>query len=331
LSITPLILGSGRAGHAIAKSLAILNVLRPELDIQAPVWLERGAALDAERAKHDNAVLCISNPHALHARSIIEGDLARFNAILCEKPAGVNMEDLQALRAVTIPTAVLHVIRQTWGIQTLKQMLVEGQVGELIAIEGRYWQASAAERALQKSASASPKGWKNDAGLSGEFDTYLDLATHWVDAATFLVGQQPKHIFGWRSFTNSEAPHRDTHIQLNIAYPAVRGFGSISKTFHGATNQFEISVIGSKMSATWEYLKPDEILIGEGRDRRIVTRKTNDFGSQHPAFHALGWLEGYIDIAARLFDNVYQAQEHSYPTLASSLDVLEAMLAVQWQ
>lgn len=331
MAITPLILGSGRAGHAIAKSLAILDGLRPELEIQAPVWLERGVALDVERARHENAVLCISNPHALHAKSILEADQAGFNAILCEKPAGVSMDDCRALRTVTTPTAILHVIRQTWGIQTLKQMLVEGQFGELISIEGRYWQASAAERALQKSASASPKGWKNDIALSGEFDTYLDLATHWVDAATFLTGQRPERILGWRSFANAEAPHRDTHVQLNIVYPAVRGFGSISKTLHGATNQFEISVIGSKMSATWEYLKPDEILIGEGRDRRIVTRKSNDFGSQHPAFHALGWLEGYIDIAARLFDEVYLGKGSSYPTLASSLDMLEAMLAVQWQ
>jgi predicted dehydrogenase len=331
LTITPLILGSGRAGHAIAKSLSILNVIRPELNIQAPVWLERGTVLRAERARYENAVLCISNPHALHAKSIIEGDQAGFNAILCEKPAGVNRDDVLALRTVTTPTAILHVIRQTWGIQTLKQMLVEGQFGELISIEGRYWQASAAERALQKSASVSPKGWKNVATLSGEFDTYLDLATHWVDAATFLAGQQPERILGWRSFANSEAPHRDTHVQLAIAYPAVRGFGSISKTFHGATNQFDINVIGSKMSATWEYLKPDEIVIGEGRDRRIMTRKNNDFGSQHPAFHALGWLEGYIDIAAKLIDQVHQGQGQSYPTLTSSLDVLEAMLAVQWQ
>lgn len=39
-----------------------------------PVWLDRGASLADERKKYQNAVLCISNPHGLHAEAILVED-----------------------------------------------------------------------------------------------------------------------------------------------------------------------------------------------------------------------------------------------------------------
>ncbi len=144
MSITPLILGTGRAGHAIAKSLACLKVMYPELHLEMPVWLERTSSLMNERKKFEQPLLCIANPHGLHAGAILEADRAGYPAILCEKPACVNLKELELLKGITSPTAILHVYRQTWGIQMLKHMIQEGVFGEIITIEGRYWQASTA-------------------------------------------------------------------------------------------------------------------------------------------------------------------------------------------
>jgi predicted dehydrogenase len=330
MTITPLILGNGRSGQAIAKSLACLNLIRPEMKIAMPLWLPRGASLAAERKKYEHVVLCIANPHGLHAAAILESDRAGYDAILCEKPACVSLGEVQQLRQVKTPTAILHVYRQMWGIQTIKRMLDDGKFGELISIEGRYWQASSAVRALQHGSTLSPKGWKDDPKLAGEYDTYLDVGTHWVDAASFLIGHSPNRIRGWRSYINAEASHRDSHVQISIDYPNGRAFASISKTYHGATNHFEINVIGSKMSATWEFMNPDEIVIGEGRDRRVLTRKDSLLGSQQPPHHGMGWLEGYIEIALGLFLNVFQNQKQEYQSLVRNLDTLEAMLRAEW-
>ncbi|HSE41589.1 MAG TPA: hypothetical protein VLH08_12580, partial [Acidobacteriota bacterium] len=111
--MTPIILGSGRSGLAMAKSFAIVKILHPELNLKDAVLLKRGSSISEERKKHDRAILCIATPHALHASAILEGDRSRFDAILCEKPACVNMDQLQSLRQVKTPTAILHVYRQT--------------------------------------------------------------------------------------------------------------------------------------------------------------------------------------------------------------------------
>jgi predicted dehydrogenase len=326
--ITPLILGHGRAGEAIAKSLACVNLVSPELKIAPPVWLARGADLARERKKFDSAILCIANPHGLHADAILEADAAKFDGILCEKPACVNLEQVKKLRAVKTPTGIFHGYRQMWGPQKIKTMLAAGDVGELISIESRYWQSSTAERAL---ANEMSKGWKDQIALAGEYDVFLDLATHWADLMSFLVGAPPSRVQGWRSFVNAVSPHRDSHDQLTLNFPkGERALGSISKTVHGATNRLEIDILGSKKSLHWEFLKADEIIIGEGRTQTTITRADSLLGSRQSPFHGLGWLEGYVEISHQLFAQVYQSKKGNYPTLAENLDLLERLLQIHW-
>lgn len=329
MKITPLILGRGRAGEAIAKSLLNLSVLYPEFEIQTPIGLERGADLAVEHKKYAHPLLCISNPHGLHADSILAGAKAGFEAMICEKPACVNLEQLQKLREVKSAVAVLHVYRAMWGLQHLKQMIDDGGFGQIITIEGRYWQPSTAERALTESGISS--SWKNDTRLGGESDTFLDIATHWVDAVSFLYGSLPLSIEGWKTNLNSETAHRDSHVQLVLQFKdGGRGFGSISKTVHGSSNHFEVNVLGTKKSATWEFLKPDQLAVGIGRDLHIITRKTSDLGSKQAPFHGLGWLEGYMEIGHQLMREVYQGKTAVYPRLKDNLDLLEVMLKTNW-
>jgi predicted dehydrogenase len=327
--MTPLILGTGRAGLAIAKSFAIVNILHPELNLQDAVWLKRGSTISEERKKYDRAILCIATPHALHASAILEGDRSKFDGILCEKPACVNSEQLQNLKQVKIPTAILHVYRQTWGLQTLKKLIDSKEIGDLITIEGRYWHPSLAERSLL-SADKLFQTWKDDISLSGEYDTYLDLGIHWLDSVCYLVGSYTPVIQGWRSYINAASSHRDSHVQVSLNFENQhRAFGSISKTVHGSANHFELNVIGSKKYAKWEFLSADEILIGEGRNISILRRHNRELGSKQDPHHATGWLEGYIEIAYQLTQSI-QKQSENYPTLKQNLQVLDAMFKTDW-
>jgi predicted dehydrogenase len=326
--ITPLILGSGRSGKAIAKSFASLNILHPKLELASPIFLDRNASLAEERNKYERAILAIANPHALHAPAIIEADRAGFDAIVCEKPACVNIEQFQRLLNIKTPTAILHAYRQMWGPQLIKEMIEHREFGELITIEGRYWHASAADAAV----SSTPKAnWKNDVSLSGESDTYLDLGTHLLDAFCFLHGSFEPQILGWRSHINASSPHRDTHIQVEMNWAEQkRAFGSISKTVHGSPNHFEINVIGSKKYAKWEFLLADEIHFGSGKNRSIVTRRDHSSGSQQDPYHATGWLEGYIEIARRLIHHAFHNESANYPTLHQNLQMLQAIFNTNW-
>ena len=321
MQITPFILGSGKAANAIMESLAVIPIAKPDTSILPVQRLKRGEPIEHKGAV--NPVLFIANPHALHAESILEGEKAGFALIVCEKPAAVSLRQIEQLRNVKVPVAVCHGYRQMWGPQTLKEMIDADEFGELISIEGRYWQSSTADQAMT---GATTQGWKNDPELSGPSDALIDIGSHWVDTAVFLVGEPPDDVALWLSYVNSAAPHRDSHAHLQMTFPdGTRALSSISKTVHGAPNHFEVNVIGSRKYACWKFLEPDQIEVGSGSERSFRVRNRMDIGAGHWRHHGMGWLEGYIEIIYQAIRNL-DGEALNYPTLSQSLGVMSLLL-----
>ena len=321
MQITPFILGSGKAANAIMESLAVIPIAKQDTSILPVQRLKRGEPIEHQGAV--NPVLFIANPHALHAKAILEGEKAGFALIVCEKPAAVSLRQIEQLRNVRVPVAVCHGYRQMWGPQTLKEMIDADEFGEIISIEGRYWQSSTADQAMT---GAAAQGWKNDPELSGPSDALIDIGSHWVDTALFLVGEPPDDVSLWLSYVNSAAPHRDSHAHLQMTFPdGTRALSSISKTVHGAPNHFEVNVIGSRKYACWKFLEPDQIEVGIGSERSFMVRNRLDIGAGHWRHHGMGWLEGYIEIIYQAIRNL-DGEALNYPTLSQSLGVMSLLL-----
>ncbi len=328
-TIHPFILGSGRTGQVIARSLDILNQLHTDqFQIRIPVFIPRGKSFGDMAKGLENSALFIANPPGLHEQAIVQAEKAGFSAVFCEKPVCTDIEQIASLKKVKKNVPVFHVYRQQWGPQTIKEMILAGELGEIISIEGKIWQPSMAHRALEPS--ARPQDWKTDPKLNGNFGVILDLGVHWADLVSFLVGQTPTRAKGWHSKINNEPPYHDTHLHLDLEFPSsIKTFASISKVVHGATNDLEVSILGSKKAATWKFLNPDEIIVGKGRDRNIMVRKENRWGSRQPPFHGLGWIEGYIEIIRQGLFELVGLPITSYPNLKESLLITEKLLSSQ--
>ncbi len=327
--LSPVILGHGRAGEAIARSFSVVSQLHPELNLEAPQFLERGTEFSQlvrdSGGKDRHLILALAQPHALRSRSLIAANEAGIKMIFSEKPLCTDLKDKETLLKISSKVAVFHGYRQMWAIQKMKTLLDAGELGEIISIEGKYWQSSAAQKALD-GPSLLPD-WKNDISLAGPSDVLLDLGTHWADLMIFLMGDAPIRTKSWLSYTNAEASHRDTHIYLIQEFSKNRkALGSVSKTVHGAKNDLEIFVIGSKRSFSWNFLNPDQIIIGRGREISTLTRTKEVYGTGQSAFHALGWLEGYIEIVKQGLFDFTGRPTLGYPNLQSSLQVCESLL-----
>jgi predicted dehydrogenase len=324
----PIIVGSGSSGKAIAKSLAIIKILHPDFECHEPLFLRREQnILEVKMSKSDFNILFIANPHGLHADLILKGETACFDMIFCEKPACVSMAEVEKLRSVKTPVFLFHSYRQTWAIQKLRALVESKVFGRLISIEGRYWQSSAAQRALLTEKS---NNWKNDVKLSGPHDVLLDLCSHWSDLVFFLAGKKAKNASGFISYANSEYAHRDTHVHLNFEFEdGLRSVGSISKTVHGATNHLEVYIIGTHSSASWNFSSPDEIKFSQGSKTEILRRDSNLMGSQQSPFHGVGWLEGYVEIIRQGFLKLQGKEFVCPPTLGEGLDYLEKLLSIE--
>lgn len=322
MQITPFILGSGRAASAILESLGVIPIAKPDVTVLPSKRLKRGEPFNVEDAV--NPVLFIANPHALHATSILQGERAGFGLIVCEKPAAISAGQIESLRQVKTPVAVCHVYRQMWGMQTLKEMIDAGEFGEIVSIEGRYWQSSTANNAL---VGDKVQSWKNDSDLSGPADALIDIGSHWADAALFLSGETPDNTSLWLSYANAAAPHRDSHVHLQMTFPSgIRALASISKTVHGSPNHFEVNVIGTRKYACWKFLEQDQIEIGAGTQRSYIARSRTDIGSGHWPYHGMGWIEGYIEIVYQAVKGLEDGSSN-YPTLLQNLQLMSLLLA----
>jgi predicted dehydrogenase len=329
MRINPIIVGRGMAGQALGRAVGIVGTLEEDLEILPATFATRGTPLK-EYIKGDAVVnlLCIANPHGLHVATLAEGVSAGFQAALVEKPVAVTREDLERIRAIEVPVGVCHGYRMMWGPQTMKAICARGDIGELFAIEGRYVQSSSAQAALSPQNSARHT-WKNTPALSGPSDALFDLGSHWADLAVFLAGALPDSAQAKRFFVNSSAAHRDSHVHLDLQFSSgVAARSTISKTFHGMANTLEVSLLGSKGALTWHFLNPDEIIVGQGGGYSVLRRTDSEFGSCQRPFHALGWLEGYIEIARQTIKAAIGRPAKPVPSLKEQAGLFEVLFAL---
>jgi predicted dehydrogenase len=317
------------AGQALERAVGIVGTLEDDLEILPATFATRGTALKAY-IKADAALnlLCIANPHGLHVATLIEGVTAGYQAALVEKPVAVSREDVEKIRSIKIPVGVCHGYRMMWGPQTMKSICARGDIGELFAIEGRYVQSSSAQAALSAHSSARHT-WKNTPTLSGPSDALFDLGSHWADLAVFLAGESPNSAQAKRFFVNSSAAHRDSHVHLDLQFASgVVARSTISKTFHGMANTLEVSLLGSKGALTWHFLNPDEIMVGQGGSYSVLRRTDSEFGSCQRPFHALGWLEGYIEIARQTVRAAIGRPASPVPSLNEQAGLFEVLFGL---
>ncbi len=311
--IRPLILGRGKAGQALRQALGMY----PD-EVAPAVWLEREAPLpppvDAARD-----LLVIANPHALHAPRLLEAAELGYRYAICEKPAAVDLAQLEQLEGLPVETWICHGYRLMWGPRELRRSWQASRFGSIIAIEGRYWQASATREEAESS-------WKDDPALAGGHDVLLDLASHWVDLVVFIAGRLPASTRVRRWYVNAASAHRDTHVHVAMDFGEFASFGSVSKTVHGAGNHLELAVLGEHATARWRFSDPDIVVWGTRGVRSTQTRVAAEPPYRPPPFHGLGWMEGYARLAREVIGSMEGSPTTDAPTLAQHLAVLRCLL-----
>ena len=141
-------------------------------------------------------LLLIGNPHGLHAQTLLEGIEAGFENIIVDKPVCVVATIFQTKKCEA-RRGRMSWLSPTMGPQTIKKMIDAGEFGEIISVEGRYWQSSSAQWATEKSpTSLFGKRLENDPKLHGPYDALVDLGAHYTDMMFFFAGSEPEKIFG---------------------------------------------------------------------------------------------------------------------------------------
>ncbi len=289
----------------------------------------------------------VCTPNNLHYPISMEA-LNAGKAVLCEKPLTMNVAEAQKLvdlaKKTGLANCVNHNLRYYPVLQHLRQVIANGELGEILVVQGTYSQ----DWLLYD----TDYNWRVEAKEGGKLRCMGDIGSHWMDMIQHLTGQKitavcaeletfhktrkkPKKAV--EAFANKMAT-ADDYDQIKIDtddYGAVmlhmgkrtRGAFTVSQVSAGCKNRFQVEIFGTKSGAIWNQERPDELWFGErGALNRILLKDPSIMDPKARGFADLpgGHSEGYDDAHKQVYKRFYRRVADpkaaiDYPTFAEGL------------
>ncbi len=274
-------------------------------------------------------VVHIAAPNRFHAQMA----LAAINAgkhCVCEKPLAMNTRETaeivrRAKKAVRV-FAVNYNIRFYPAILQLRKMVARGDLGEIIHVNGSYFQDW-----LFKD---TDYNWRLLPAEGGRLRAVADIGTHWMDAVSFILGVPIASVWAqlgtWHKIRKRPLGEVETFARSGkdmqfVSYPVrtedfanlllrfrngTAGNLAVSQVAAGRKNCIRFEIYGSKKSAWWCSEEPEMLHFGN-RDtaNEVGIRATPGFGSDAARFidYPPGHVEGFPDTFKMCFRAVYRA------------------------
>jgi predicted dehydrogenase len=289
----------------------------------------------------------ICTPNAQHFPMAKEA-LHAGKHVLCEKPLAVSVAEAQELAALAaqkeLRNCVCHNLRYYPMVQQMRQMRIDGDLGEILVVQGTYSQ----DWLLY----STDWNWRVDSKAGGPSRCMADIGSHWFDMAEHLTGlrvsalcadlntvhktrQQPKGSI--ETFANkmlSTADVIETPIDTEDFGAVVfrmgeraRGAMTASQVSAGRKNRLSIEIYGTQSGVAWDQERPDELWIGHRNSANCIIIK--DPSLLKPAARTFadlpgGHSEGYDDTFKQVFRRFYASiadpeASQDYPHFADGL------------
>lgn len=352
------IIGSGYM--AKLHSLALRNVgalLHPELP---PVEMVRMADLSEEAARHgadrwgwrestadptrvtqadDIDLVIIITPNDSHATYALDA-FAHGKHVFCEKPLASSVADAERMAAAAKQSGKVNLVNfcyRTWpGVGLAKQLIAEGQLGELLHFDGHYFQDYAADPAL-------PFSWRFDKAVAGG-GAFGDIGSHISDIACALMGPVRRVAARSRRLYETRPAQGGTPVDVDDFTVSLMEFdsgalGSVHASWAATGHKSDLgfTVIGTKGSVKFTWERSNELHFFSANDpqatggfRRIM------LGGIHPEAapfwyaqgQGLGYGEAFVITARRAIEAVLCGEATTSPNFSEALHIVHVVDAV---
>lgn len=351
------LIGTGFMGKAHALAFAAAASVfdldrRPHLAVLADADGER-AARCAERWGFEQAtgdwreliadpgveVVAITTPNHLHAEMAVAA-LEAGKAVYCEKPMAAGLADARRMaeRGRGRPTLLGYNYLRGPAVGLMKDMIAAGELGEIVAFEGRFVEDYMADP-------ATPHSWRCVRALAGS-GALGDVGSHLIGFALHLVGEvqsvagevstviatRPASGGGQARVENDD----QVHAVLRFAGGA-RGVLDVSRIAWGHKNHLAVEVTGTRGTLAFDQERLNELrLYRAGPARRTDGFATILAGPEHPPYGAFspapGHQLGYGDLKTAEVAHLLRGldgREPLYPDFAAGLAIERVAAAIE--
>jgi predicted dehydrogenase len=294
--------------------------------------------LDRESGKLDAIVVLTPTPD--HTEPVLQA-LERGFAVICEKALATSIDDaLRITRAVEASGGFLAVTYNYTGypmVRELRRLMQEGRLGRITQVHVEMPQEGFA-RFGPDGKPASPQAWRLRDGLIPTIS--LDLGVHLHNLVQFLTGERPLEVVATHG-SHGHFPDVVDNVTCMARYSGgMDGSFWFSKSAIGHRNGLRLRVYGSKGSAEWFQMAPEDLHLHDVHGQlNVIDRASVDarlsaearytrFKAGHPA--------GFIEAFANLYDDIAHslaAHRAGQPSASEFVfgapDALDGLLALE--
>ena len=261
-------------------------------------------------------VVHITSPNKVHVEQALAA-LAAGKHVVCEKPLGMDTAETarvvkQAAKAKTV-LAVNYNCRFFPAVLQMRAAVQRGDLGRIIHVNGHFFQ----DWLLKE----TDYNWRLLASEGGKLRAVGDIGTHWIDAASFILGARVDSVFATletfhkrrkrprgevatfakidpRTMVSYNVDTEDFASVLLRYDNGVHANVAISQVAAGRKCSLALGIYGTAGSMRWDLEQPNEILVGR-RDEpnQILQRGTAGFQEDvaHFTDYPGGHPEGFPD------------------------------------
>jgi predicted dehydrogenase len=298
----------------------------------------------------------VCTPNALHA-PVTKAALKAGKHVLCEKPLAMSAREaaemLELAESRNLLHATNHNLRYYPCVQQARQMIANGDLGEILVVQGTYSQ----DWLLYD----TDFNWRILRKHNGPLRVMGDIGSHWMDMIQHVTGlsitalnadlkifhetrKQPKvaiETFAGKTlkpsdYTKVKIDTEDFGMAMLHLGDTCRGAFTVSQVSAGCKNRFEWLVAGTKASLSWNQERPDELWMGlRNEPNRLIIKDASLFYPKAAAFadYPGGHSEGYDDAHKQLYKHFWSRVVNrklpiDYPTFADGLRGMQLLEAV---
>jgi predicted dehydrogenase len=269
------------------------------------------AATDWEEVvnRKDIDLVDIATPGDSHAAIAIAAARAG-KAVFCEKPLANTVKEAERMLAAVQKAGVTHMIchnyRRAPAVMLAKQLIEEGEIGQIRHFRGTYLQDWVADPKI-------PLVWRLDKNQAGS-GALGDIAAHSIDLARFLVGEITEVAGDLKTFIKTRPlpgnPKKTGRVTVDDAATSLVRFrngaiGTIEATRMalGRKNYNRFEINGSLGSIAFDMERMNELEVYFEADkprvrgfRRIMVTEPGHpyFKAWWPAGHIIGYEHTFI-------------------------------------
>ena len=285
--------------------------------------------LESEAGRLDAVVLLTPTP--LH-HEMVTASLRAGVPVICEKALALSSAEAREIKTLCDEKGgFLAVIYNYSGypmVRELRRMIREGFLGDIL-----HFQAEMPQEGFMRTDAEGnkpqPQAWRLTDGPVPTI--HLDLAVHLHELIHYLTGLKPLKVVADQA-TGGWFDVIDNVTCLARYTQNVQGQFWFSKSALGHRNGLRLRIYGTKASAEWYQLNPEELLISYSDGRRQVLDRASNVTEANAARYTrfkAGHPAGFIEALSNLYTDIHFAlKQYKVTGIQDSQEVFGASLSL---